>query len=133
MISNTVKHYTKFYNLRTFITNRPILSKQYTDTHEWFKTNSKTNITKLGISHRPFLEDFGELVYAEPRYNKNDLVNKDDELILIESVKAFDFINAPFDCKIIDINYKLLDTLDIANSNPECQDSSWFIKLEKQE
>ena len=132
MIFNRINNFTKLYNLRTFTTTRPLLLKQYTDTHEWFKTNSKTNITKVGLTNT-VIQDFGELIYAEPSCDENDLVNKNDELILIESVKAADGINAPFDCKVIDINYKLLDTLDIANSNPECEDSSWFIKIEKQE
>ena len=53
----------------------------------------------------------GKIVYVEFLVNKNENVSKDEELVLLESVKAVANIKAPFDCIIKDIN---LDT--IANS-----------------
>jgi glycine cleavage system H protein len=104
------------------------VSKQYTETHEWLKSSQK--YTKVGITQK-VIEDFGEIIYAEPICNIDDTIKKGEGLVLIESVKAVEEIKSPFDCKIISINDELYGNLAIVNKNPECEDLGWFIEIQK--
>ena len=108
--------------------NKPIVqNKKYINEYEWFcKENS---IYKLGITHKA-LEEFNEIVYVEQLYNIGDMVKSGEELCVIESVKAIDSLDSPFDCEVIDIN-EPLDYLDNINGNPECEKTSWFVKITK--
>jgi|SaaInlStandDraft_1057018.scaffolds.fasta_scaffold170946_2 glycine cleavage system H protein len=115
--------------LRTtpFINNLILRNKTYLPTYEWL-TNG--NIQKIGLS-KDGHEQLGELVYIEFNVKKNQKFNESDELVVIESIKAVDSISAPYDCNIVDINSELIDNLENINNDPECEDQSWILKIEK--
>ena len=79
----------------------------------------------MGITEKA-IGQLGELVYLEFQYQKGDKISKNDELAIIESVKATDSVKAPFDCELIENNIKLEDSLDIINNHP---DKTWIVKV----
>ena len=115
-------------NIRSISTNKILREKEYLPNEEWI--SSTNNITKLGITKNA-IEQMGEIVYVDYILENNDVVSKDDEIVVIESVKATESILAPFDCKIIENNLELVENLDYLNESSECEDNSWILKLEK--
>ena len=115
-------------NIRSISTNKILREKEYLPNEEWI--SSTNNITKLGITKNA-IEQMGEIVYVDYTLENNDVVSKDDEIAVIESVKATESILAPFDCKIIENNLELVENLDYLNESSECEDNSWILKLEK--
>lgn len=115
-------------NIRSVSTNKILREKEYLPNEEWI--SSTNNITKLGITKNA-IEQMGEIVYVDYTLENNDVVSKDDEIVVIESVKATESVFAPFDCKIIENNLELVENLDYLNESSECEDNSWILKLEK--
>ena len=115
-------------NIRSISTNKILREKEYLPNEEWI--SSTNNITKLGITKNA-IEQMGEIVYVDYTLENNDIVSKDDEIVVIESVKATESVFAPFDCKIIENNLELVENLDYLNENSECEDNSWILKLER--
>ena len=101
--------------------------KTYLPTYEWL---SDDKIQKIGLSSEA-LDKLDEILYLEYSVEENEIINKNEELVVIESSKTVDYINAPFDCKIINLNNSLLKNLEPINKNPECEDNSWILELEK--
>ena len=54
-------------------------------------------------------------------------VSKDDEVVVIESVKAASDILAPIDGEIIEVNGALTDNPGMVNDDP--QGEAWFFKM----
>jgi glycine cleavage system H lipoate-binding protein len=98
-------------------------TKTYLPSHEWI-TNDE--IKKMGLAKSGH-DELGELVYIDFSVEKGDIVEKDDELIILESVKATDSINSPDNFKIVDINENF--DLELINEDPECETNSWLVKL----
>lgn len=99
---------------------------EYTETGEWIykeKDNFKIGLTKNSI------EELNELVFIEYQYEVGDNITKGDELVSVESVKATNAIISPINCVINEINTDLENNLENVNQNPECTDTSWFMKL----
>lgn len=103
---------------------------KYTETHEWIL--NERDCTKVGLSNTA-IEQLGELVYLDFISNKGDIIKKNEELVAIESVKAVDSINAPYDCVVLGVNTNLEDPEYLINlsNNPECTDSNWIIKIDE--
>ena len=115
--------------IRKFSSSEDIYSNlTYTETHEWL-SQSKEN-TKIGLSKNA-IEQLGDLIYVEPNHEKGDIVYQNDELVVIESIKAVDSIKAPYDCIIIENNENINEVIDSINENPECVDNSWIIKIDE--
>jgi glycine cleavage system H protein len=110
------------------ITNNLNQNLKYTETHEWLSESKE--FTKVGLSKHA-VEQLGDLIYIEPQYEIGEIVHQDDELVVIESVKAVDSIRAPFDCIIVENNENTDELIDSINQNPECVDNSWVIKIEE--
>ena len=100
--------------------------KIYTENHDWLIDCGK--YYKLGISNQA-LEELSEVVYVE--FFPENEYQQDDTMVAIESVKAVADIKAPFDCEIIEKNEDLEDDFSSLNENPECEHSSWILKLKK--
>jgi glycine cleavage system H protein len=109
--------------------NRKIVTytKKYTKTDEWLYT-TKDN-TKLGLSQNA-IEQMGELVFIEFLADPGDIIKKNEEIIIIESVKAVGTICAPFNCVVIENNIDIEQNLEQIDNNPECIDTSWLIKID---
>ena len=77
---------------------------KYTEEHEWLK--SENDIVIVGITEHA-AEQLGDLVFVELP-NKDLEVKKDQEIVVIESVKAASDILAPLDGVITEINDKIV-------------------------
>ena len=90
---------------------------------EWFFTNN--DITHIGITKKA-VDLMGELVYSEFLFDKGDEFKKGEELLVLESVKASETIDAPFDGVIFQNNDCIADDIEIINNNP---DKTWLIQI----
>lgn len=112
--------------LRQLSTARVFFNKEYTPNEEWLLHKNK--LTTIGIT-KSAVEQLGDVVYIEYLFEKGDFVKKDEELVVIESVKATESIKAPFDNTIVDNNEELEIDLSNLNQDPE---NTWIIKIEKE-
>ena len=96
---------------------------KYTKEHEWLKLEN--GIATVGITEHA-AEQLGDLVFVElPSANLE--VTKDQEIVVIESVKAASDILAPLDGLITEINESILDDPSLVNSDP--MGAGWFFKM----
>ena len=80
---------------------------KFTEEHEWLRPED--DIVVVGITEHA-TEQLGDLVFVElPEAGAT--VVKDDEIVVIESVKAASDICAPLDGEIVEVNEALEDSL----------------------
>ena len=76
---------------------------KFTEEHEWLRTDG--DVVVVGITEHATTQ-LGDLVFVElPEVGT--VVTKDEEIVVIESVKAASDILAPIDGEIIEINEAL--------------------------
>ena len=73
---------------------------KFTEEHEWLRTEGE--IVVVGITEHASTQ-LGDVVFVELP-DEGITVSKDDEVVVIESVKAASDILAPVDGEIIEIN-----------------------------
>lgn len=96
---------------------------KYTEEHEWLDQDG--DIVTVGITSHA-AEQLGDIVFVElPDVGAE--VTKDDEIVVIESVKAASDILAPLDGEIVEVNEVLADTPSKVNEDPE--GDGWFFKI----
>ncbi|KRS11487.1 glycine cleavage system protein H [Roseovarius atlanticus] len=96
---------------------------KYTEEHEWLDQDG--DIVTVGITSHA-AEQLGDIVFVElPEVGAE--VTKDDEIVVIESVKAASDILAPLDGEIVEVNEVLADTPSKVNEDPE--GDGWFFKI----
>ena len=125
-INNLSKNARKFHNTPRNLT------VVYTKNDEWINygiADEKNNI-KIGLTKNA-TEQLGEIVYIDFPFEVDDIFEKDDDIVFIESVKATASIKAPFDGIIKNKNNNIEEDFDILNKTPEVYDSSWIIKVDK--
>ncbi len=71
-------------------------------------------------------EQLGDVVFVELPEAGIEVV-KDDEIVVIESVKAASDILAPMDGEIVEVNDALADNPSLVNEDP--QGEAWFFKM----
>ncbi len=97
--------------------------KKYTKEHEWVEVNGDT--ATVGITNHA-QESLGDIVFIDlPTVGKE--VKANEELCVIESVKAASDIYAPIDGEVIEINNNLSDDASIVNQDPE--KDGWIFKM----
>jgi len=97
--------------------------KKYTNEHEWIEVDG--DIATVGITNHA-QESLGDIVFIDlPTVGKE--VKSNEELCVIESVKAASDIYAPLDGEIIEINNNLTDDASIVNQDPE--KNGWIFKM----
>ena len=97
--------------------------KKYTKEHEWVEFDGDTAI--VGITNHA-QESLGDIVFIDlPSVGKK--VKSNEELCVIESVKAASDIYAPLDGQVIEINNNLTDDASIVNQDPE--KDGWIFKM----
>jgi len=97
--------------------------KKYTKEHEWVEVDGDTGT--VGITNHA-QESLGDIVFIDlPTVGKE--VKSNEELCVIESVKAASDIYAPIDGEIIEINNNLIDDASIVNQDPE--KDGWIFKM----
>ncbi len=96
---------------------------KFTEEHEWLRVEG--DVVVVGITAHAS-EQLGDVVFVElPEVG--DEVTKDDDIVVIESVKAASDILAPIDGEVVEINEILNDEPGKVNEDP--QGDAWFFKL----
>ncbi|MDA9629209.1 glycine cleavage system protein GcvH [Pelagibacteraceae bacterium] len=97
--------------------------KKYTKEHEWVEVDGDT--ATVGITNHA-QDSLGDIVFIDlPTVGKE--VKSNEELCVIESVKAASDIYAPIDGEVIEINNNLNDDASIVNQDPE--KDGWIFKM----
>lgn len=96
---------------------------KYTEEHEWLLPED--DIVTVGITQHA-AEALGDLVFVElPEVGTE--VAKDDDIVVIESVKAASDIMAPLDGEIVEVNEAIVENPTLINEDP--QGAGWFFKM----
>jgi glycine cleavage system H protein len=96
---------------------------KFTEEHEWLRVEG--DVVVVGITAHAS-EQLGDVVFVElPEVG--DEVVKDDDIVVIESVKAASDILAPIDGEVAEVNEILNDEPGKVNDDP--QGDAWFFKL----
>jgi len=95
---------------------------KYTEEHEWL--NPEGDIVVVGITEHA-ADQLGDLVFVElPEAGTS--VTKDEEIVVIESVKAASDIMAPLDGEIVEVNEALVENPTLVNEDAM---GAWFFKM----
>jgi glycine cleavage system H protein len=101
---------------------------KYVTSHEWIRVEDDGSVT-VGITDHA-QELLGDVVYVELPDVDSD-VALDDEIAVVESVKAASDIYAPLSGTIIEVNEALEDAPETVNSS--CYDDGWMFKMKPSE
>ena len=96
---------------------------KFTEEHEWLRVEN--DLVVVGITEHASTQ-LGDIVFVELP-EEGDTVSKDDEVVVIESVKAASDILAPLDGEITEINPALEDEPAKVNEDP--LGAGWFCKI----
>ena len=96
---------------------------KYTEEHEWLRAEGDT--VTVGITEHAATQ-LGDVVFVELP-EAGTTVAKDDEIVVIESVKAASDIMAPIDGEIVEVNEALADNPGLVNEDPLGE--AWFFKV----
>jgi glycine cleavage system H protein len=96
---------------------------KYTEEHEWLRAEGDVYV--VGITEHA-TSQLGDLVFVELP-DVGDTVAKDDEIVVIESVKAASDILAPIDGEITEVNTALAEDPSLANN--DAIGEGWFFKI----
>ena len=96
---------------------------KFTEEHEWLRVEGDEVV--VGITAHA-AEQLGDVVFIELP-EEGTMVSKDDEIVVIESVKAASDILAPLDGEITEVNEVLVDEPGKVNDDPEGE--AWFFKM----
>lgn len=101
---------------------------KYIRSHEWIRVEDDGTVT-IGITdHAQKL--LGDVVYVELPETDSE-VALEDEIAVVESVKAASDIYAPLSGTIIAVNEALEDAPETVNSSP--YDDGWMFKMKPSE
>lgn len=96
---------------------------KFTEDHEWLRPEG--DIVVVGITEHATTQ-LGDIVFVElPEVGT--VVTKDEEVVVIESVKAASDITAPIDGEIVEVNAALADNPGLANE--DAIGAGWFFKI----
>ena len=96
---------------------------KYTEEHEWLR--EEDGLIVVGITAHAS-EQLGDVVFIELTEEGQE-ITKDDEVCVIESVKAASDILAPIDGEIVEVNTALVEDPGKVNEDPEGE--AWFFKM----
>lgn len=96
---------------------------KFTEEHEWLLPEG--DLVVVGITTHA-AEQLGDVVFVELPEAGTEIA-KDDEVVVIESVKAASDILAPIDGEIVEVNAALMDDPSKVNEDP--QGDAWFFKM----
>lgn len=96
---------------------------KFTEEHEWLRVDG--DVVVVGITEHAATA-LGDVVFVElPEAGTQ--VAKDDDIVVIESVKAASDIMAPLDGEIVEVNDALADNPGMVNDDP--MGEAWFFKV----
>jgi len=96
---------------------------RFAKTHEWVRTDGETIV--VGISDFA-QQQLSDLTYVELP-SVGDSVSAQDEVAVVESVKAASDVYAPVAGEIVEVNEQLADKPELINSDPFA--GGWIFKL----
>ncbi|WGW04783.1 glycine cleavage system protein GcvH [Tropicibacter oceani] len=96
---------------------------KYTEEHEWLLVEG--DLVVVGITAHA-AEQLGDVVFVELPEPGTE-VTKDEEVVVIESVKAASDILAPLDGEIVEVNEAIVADPGKVNEDPE--GDAWFFKM----
>jgi len=96
---------------------------KYTEEHEWLRVEG--DLIVVGITEHAS-EQLGDIVFVDLPEADTE-VAKDDEVAVIESVKAASDILAPLDGTVVEVNDVLADNPALVNEDP--LGDGWFFKM----
>ncbi len=96
---------------------------KYTEEHEWLRVEG--DLVVVGITEHAS-EQLGDIVFVDLPEADTE-VAKDDEVAVIESVKAASDILAPLDGTVVEVNDVLADNPGLVNEDP--LGDGWFFKM----
>lgn len=96
---------------------------KFTEEHEWLRVED--DVVVVGITAHA-AEQLGDVVFVDLPEEGTEVV-KDDEVVVIESVKAASEILAPLDGEIVEVNSALTDNPGLVNE--DAQGDAWFFKM----
>ncbi|MCL4134730.1 UNVERIFIED_CONTAM: hypothetical protein GTU68_026994 [Idotea baltica] len=96
---------------------------KFTEEHEWLLEEGELIV--VGITEHA-AEQLGDVVFVELPEAGTE-VTKDEEIVVIESVKAASDILAPLDGEIVEVNDALADNPGLVNE--DAQGEAWFFKI----
>ena len=96
---------------------------KFTEEHEWLRVEG--DVVVVGITEHASTQ-LGDVVFVELPEAETE-VTKDEEVCVIESVKAASDILAPLDGEIVEVNEALTDNPGMVNEDP--QGEAWFFKM----
>ncbi len=99
------------------------MTMKFTEQHEWLREEGE--LVVVGITEHA-AEQLGDLVFVELP-ESGTKVAKDDEIVVIESVKAASDILAPIDGEVVEVNAALEDNPALVNEDPLGE--GWFFKM----
>ena len=100
-----------------------MVTTYYSEEHEWITVDGSTGI--VGITDFA-QEQLGDIVFAEVT-KANEQVTKDEEVAVVESVKAASDIFSPVSGLISEVNVLLEDTPETINSDP--LENGWIFQI----
>jgi len=96
---------------------------KYTEEHEWLLVEG--DLVTVGITEHAATQ-LGDLVFIElPEVGTE--VSKDDDIVVIESVKAASDVLAPLDGEIIEVNEALVD--EPTKVNEDAMGAGWMFRM----
>ncbi|NIY79833.1 MAG: glycine cleavage system protein GcvH [Rhodobacteraceae bacterium] len=96
---------------------------KFTEEHEWLRVED--DLIVVGITEHA-AEQLGDVVFIELP-EEGTTVSKDDEVVVIESVKAASDILAPLDGEIVEVNDPLTEDPGKVGEDP--MGDAWFFKM----
>jgi glycine cleavage system H protein len=96
---------------------------KYTEDHEWLR--EEDGVFVVGITEYA-AEQLGDVVFVELP-EEGATVTRDDEIVVIESVKAASDILAPLDGEIVEVNEAIVENPALVNEDP--LGDAWFFKI----
>ena len=100
-----------------------MVTTYYSEEHEWITVDGNTGT--VGITDFA-QEQLGDIVFAEVT-KENEEVAKDDEVAVVESVKAASDIFSPVSGRISEVNVLLENAPETINSDP--LENGWIFKI----
>ena len=99
------------------------MTVKFTKEHEWVRVEGETVV--VGITPHA-AEQLGDVVFVElPDVGKS--FSKDEDMAVVESVKAASDVYAPVSGEVIEANAAIVD--DPAQVNADPAGAAWFVKL----
>ena len=96
---------------------------KFTEEHEWLRVED--DLVVVGITDHAS-EQLGDVVFVELPETGTE-VTKDEEVCVIESVKAASDILAPIDGEIVEVNEAIVEDPGKVNEDP--LGDAWFFKI----